>query len=98
MIKLLQLLNEAFIDAQGNLQDFNVLPKDEKALAAAEARGFVTNPTDFSENLYYLERLDGIISLPSREKEIVLDLKTRFPEEWESAILKYDNNWSDDMY
>jgi hypothetical protein len=94
MIKLTDILFEAFIDSKGNLQDFS--PSSEEATkdaAKLQSLGFKVEPIDPDEKVYYLELPNGGVSFASKNKDLVLRLKITNPKTWKDAILKYDNKW-----
>lgn len=94
MIKLIDILKEISVDPKGKLTDFSPpSDKDVKDAAHLQSLGFKIEPVDPDRKTYYLELPDGRVSFASQDKNLVLALKTKNPEVWKDAILKYDNKW-----
>lgn len=80
------------INNKGELQNFP-LEKDIEDAAHLQSLNFNVFPIDPDEKFYYFEFPDGSVSIASKNKNIILNLKKRYPERYKNAILKYDNQW-----
>lgn len=93
MIKLVDILKEISVDSKGKITDFTPPDKDIESAAHLQSLGFEIKPIDPDEKLYYFELPDGRVSFASKDKNRLIALKTRYPDIWKDAVLKYDNKW-----
>jgi len=88
-------LNETMsVDPQGKLQGIPDIDDEEIENAVKlQSLGFDIQPIDPDEKLFYLKKPDGTVSVASKNKQKILNLKKQYPKNWGQAVLKYDNQW-----